>query len=82
MLAGRYIHIYLAVYSPEIIGGFGFEEKSQKMKAVCSLGRKNYGGLWNVQPPIIDPLRAHHFYSGNVLSVFSYFIVTKSLSAL
>ena len=33
----RYIHIYLAVYGPEIIGGFhGLEEKS----------KKNESGLW------------------------------------
>ena len=25
------------------------------MKAVCGLGRTNYGGLRNVRPPIIDP---------------------------
>ena len=47
---------YLAVYGPEIIGGFGLEEKSQKAKYVCGLGRRNYGGLRNVWPPIIDPL--------------------------
>ena len=51
-----YIHIYLAVYGPEIIGGFSLEEKGQKTKVVCSLGRTNYGGLQNVQTPIIDPL--------------------------
>ena len=56
MSVGRYIRIYLAVYGPEIIGGFGLEEKSQKTKAVCGLGRTNYGGLRNVRPPIIDPL--------------------------
>ena len=44
------IRIYLAVYGPEIIGGFGLDEKKvKKTKAVCGLGRKNY-----VQPPIID----------------------------
>ena len=43
--------IYLAVYCPEIIGGFDLEEKGQKTKAVCGLGRTNYGGLRNVQPP-------------------------------
>lgn len=41
------------VYGPEIIGDFGLEEKT---KAVCWLGRTNYGGLWNVHPLIIDPL--------------------------
>ena len=51
-----YIRIYLAVYGPEIIGGFGFEEKSNKTKAVCGLRRTNYGSLRNVRPPIIDPL--------------------------
>ena len=50
-----YIRIYLAVYGPEIIGSFGLEGKSQKTKAVCGLGRINYGGLRNVRPPIIDP---------------------------
>ena len=45
MLVCGYIRIYLAVYGPEIIGGFGLEEKSrQKKKAVCGLGRTNYGG--------------------------------------
>ena len=43
------IRIYLAVYGPEIIGGFGLDEKGQKTKAVCGLGRTNY-----VRPPIID----------------------------
>ena len=51
----RYIRIYLAAYSPDIIGGFGLEEKSKKMKVVCGLGRTNCGGLRNVQLPIIDP---------------------------
>ena len=51
-----YICIYLVVYGPETKGGFGLEEKSQKTKAVCGLGRTNYGGLRNVRPPIIDPL--------------------------
>ena len=51
-----YIRIYLAVYGPEIIGGFGLEEKSQKAKTVCDLGRTNYGGLRNVRPPLIDAL--------------------------
>ena len=40
MLVGGYIRVYLVVYHPEIIGGFGLEEKSQIMKV----------------PPIIDPL--------------------------
>ena len=40
MLVGGYICIYLVVYHPEIIGGFGLEEKGQKKKV----------------PPIIDPL--------------------------
>ena len=45
MLAGGYIRVYQAVYGPEIIGGFGLKEKSrQKTKAVCGLGRTNYGG--------------------------------------
>ena len=44
------------VYGPEIIGSFGLEEKSQKPKAVCGLGRTNYGGLGNVRPTIIDHL--------------------------
>ena len=51
-----YIRIYLAVYGPEIIGGFGLEENSQKAKAVGGLGRTNYGGLRNLRPPVIDPL--------------------------
>ena len=55
MSVGRYIHISLAFYGPEIIGGFGLEEKSQKTKVVCGLGRTNYGSLQNVRPPIIDP---------------------------
>ena len=46
-----YIRIYLAVYGPEIIGGFG-----QNKKAVCGLRKRNYGGLRNMRPPIIDPL--------------------------
>ena len=45
------IRIYLAVYGPEIIGGFDVDEKRSKTKAVCGLGRKYY-----VRPPIID----HH----------------------
>ena len=56
MSGGGYIRIYLAVQGPETKGGFGLEEKSQKTKAVCDLGRTNYGGLRNVRPPIIDPL--------------------------
>ena len=57
MLVGGYIRIYLAVYGPEIIGGFGLEEKSrEKTKAIYSLGRTDYGGLLNVRPAIIDPL--------------------------
>ena len=51
MSVGRYIRIYLAVYGLEIIGGFGFEDKSQKTKAVCGLERKNSGGLRNVPHP-------------------------------
>ena len=51
-----YIRIYLAVYGQEIIGAFGLKEKSQNTKAVCGLGRTNYGGLRNLRPPIIDPL--------------------------
>ena len=38
------IRIYLAVYVPEIIDGFGLEEKSQKTKAVQMLSRNNK--LW------------------------------------
>ena len=57
MSVRRYIRIYLAVYRTEIIGGFGLEEKSQKTKAVCGLGRTKYGGLRNVRPSIIDPLQ-------------------------
>ena len=53
---GGYICIYLVVYSPEIFGGFGLEEKSEKTKAVCSLGGTNCGGLRNVRLPIMDPL--------------------------
>ena len=57
MSVDGYIRIYLAVYGSEIIGGCGFEgKKSQKTKAVCGLGRKNYGRLRNVRPSIIDPL--------------------------
>ena len=55
MSVGGYIRIYLAVYGPEIIGCFSLEEKSQKIKVVCGLGRTYYGGLRNVQPHIIDP---------------------------
>ena len=44
------IRIYLGVCGPEIIGGFGLDEKGKKTKAVCGLGRINY-----VRPPIIDP---------------------------
>ena len=51
-LVCRYIHIYLAVYGPENQGGFSLDEK----QVVCGLGRTNFGGLWNVQCPIIDPL--------------------------
>ena len=51
-----YILIYLAVYGPEIIGGFVVEEKCQKTKAVCGPRRTNYGGLRNVRSPLIDPL--------------------------
>ena len=50
-----YIHIYLAVHSPEIIGGFNLEGKSPKLKAVCGLTYStNYGSLWNVRPSILD----------------------------
>ena len=31
-------------------------KKAKKTKAVCGLGRTNYGGLRNVRPPIIDAL--------------------------
>ena len=41
--------MYLAVYGPEIIGGFGLDEKNEK--AVCGLGRTNYDGLRNMRPP-------------------------------
>ena len=40
---GGYIRIYLPVYGPEIIGGFGLEEKSQKAKAVL---RATKNKLW------------------------------------
>ena len=43
MLVCGYIGIYLAVYGPEIIGGFGHEEKSQKNESVL-WSRKNK--LW------------------------------------
>ena len=56
MLVCGYIRIYLAVYGPEIIGGFSLEENSQKTKAVGGLGRTNYGGLRNLRTPMIDPL--------------------------
>ena len=52
MLVCGYIRIYLVVYGPEIIGGFGLEKKT---KAVCGLERTNYGCLRNARPPIIDP---------------------------
>ena len=52
MSVSGYIRIYLAVYVPEDKGGFGLEEKT---KAICGLGKTNYGSLWNVRPPIIDP---------------------------
>ena len=39
MSVGGYIRIYQAVYGPEIIVGFGLEEKSQKTKAICCLGK-------------------------------------------
>ena len=55
MSVGRYIRIYLAVDGPEIISGYGLEEKSQKRKAFCFLGRTNYGGLRNVRLPVLDP---------------------------
>ena len=67
MLVCGYIRIYLTVYGPDIIGGFGLEEKSQKTKAVCGLGRTNYGGLWNVRPPIID---SHLCFSRSVSAGF------------
>ena len=54
----RYIHIYLAVYGPEIIGSFDLKEKSKKKNNKRGLQyRKNK--LWqfaDVRPPIIDPL--------------------------
>ena len=46
-----YIRTHLAVYGPEIIGGFGLENKSKKTKAVCGLGRTNHGGFRKVRPP-------------------------------
>ena len=55
MSVGGYICIYLAVYCPEIIGGFAIEEKRKKTEVVCGLGRRNYGRFLNVHPPIIDP---------------------------
>ena len=57
-----YIHTYQAIYGPENKGSFCLEEKT---KAVCILGRINYGGLWNVRPPIIDP----HNDLGQVLNL-------------
>ena len=45
---GGTVRIYLAVYGPKIIGGFGLEEIT---KAVCGLGRTNYGSLRSVRPP-------------------------------
>ena len=59
MPVGGHIRIYLAVYGPEIIGGFGLEKKSKKAKTVCGLERTNYEGLRNVRPPHNRPsLRA------------------------
>ena len=42
LYSGRCIRIYLAFYGPEIIGGFGLEEKSQKTKTVYGPRRTNY----------------------------------------
>ena len=55
MSVGGYIGIYLAVYGPEMIGGFGLEEKRQKTKAVCGKDK-----LWRFAEcaiPILDPLK-------------------------
>ena len=43
------------VDGPESKGGFNLEEKT---KEVCGVRRTNYGGLWNVRPPITDPHRS------------------------
>ena len=72
-----YIHIYLAVYDPEIIGGFGLEGKP---KAVCGLGRTNYGGLRNVRPPIIDPLHNLVLLTSNSERTFGFFNYTLNLT--
>ena len=46
----------LVVNCPETKGDFRLEEKTN-LKAVCGLGRTNYGGLQNaLVHPIIDPL--------------------------
>ena len=63
MSVSEYIRIYLAVYGPEIIGGFGLEEKSQKTKAVFGLGRTKYGGLRNERPTIKAKKYGQHFRS-------------------
>ena len=47
-MGSQFVGIYLVVYSPETKGSFSLEEKSQKTKAVCSVGRTNYGSLRNV----------------------------------
>ena len=61
MSVGGYIRIYLAVYGPEIIGGFGFEEKSKKKKKNESGLRSRKNKLWRfaecATPPITHPLR-------------------------
>ena len=61
-----YIRVYLAIYGPEINGGFGLEGKSEKPKAVCGLARTNYGGLRNMRPPTIDPLIRGRIYRSYV----------------
>ena len=55
-----YIRIYLVVYGPEIIGGFGLEEKSQKVKAVCGLGRTNRWRLAECATPYNRPSTVFH----------------------
>ena len=51
-----YIRIYLAVYGPEIIGGYGLDEKKNESSLMSrNTGRTNYNSLRNVRPPTIDP---------------------------
>ena len=61
MSVGGYIRIDLAVYGPEIIGGFRLEKKvktKKQKKQSGLLSRKNK--LWRFVEcgnPVIDPLR-------------------------